>query len=208
MNEALKIAAYVLVGGKSKRFGSPKHLATIDGVTLLDRILDVLPRDWPVTLVGQRDTEWEAFATRKILDQFPNGGPARAVETVLNDAGGRGANWAFITSCDVLDLTERHCELLADHTSHGFENVDAILFEAPAESAKAKRLEPFPGCYRADVARSFSSLPDDRSGSGVYSMQNVFRTLMNPQCISLGGLGRLHQANDMSAIEEWRDRSF
>lgn len=85
-----RLAVVVLAGGESRRFGSDKLAARLDGRSLLDRALDGLPADATVSVVGP-----ERPLTRSVTflrEQPPGGGPAAGLVTGLVWALGTGAD--------------------------------------------------------------------------------------------------------------------
>ena len=69
--------ALVLCGGGSRRMGSDKTTATLGGATVLDHLLDGLPADWPLVVVGpERPTR---RAVRWTRESPAGGGPVAAV---------------------------------------------------------------------------------------------------------------------------------
>lgn len=77
---AAQIAAIVLAGGRSRRFGSDKLAAPLGERTLLESAISELPADWLVVLVGP-DRELSAAVIEKrrltwVREDPPGGGPA------------------------------------------------------------------------------------------------------------------------------------
>ena len=76
------VAAVVLCGGTSRRFGGvDKTAQTLGSGTVLDSLLDALPPDWPVTCVGvPRPTVRPVSWTR---EDPPLGGPVAGIAAGL-----------------------------------------------------------------------------------------------------------------------------
>lgn len=73
----MSVTAIVLAGGRSRRFGSDKLAADLNGTTVLDRLLAGLPAFWPIVLVGPcrtvcREVTW-------VRESPPGGGPLAGV---------------------------------------------------------------------------------------------------------------------------------
>lgn len=88
MAEAV-IAAVVLAGGTSRRFGTDKLAAEIDGRSLLDRAVSGLPADWLVIIVGPERPLGRAC--RFVREDPPGGGPGAALITGVTEAALAGA---------------------------------------------------------------------------------------------------------------------
>ncbi len=84
------VAAVVLAGGTSRRFGSDKLAAAVDGQTLLARAVSGLPADWTVIVVGpQRSVSRPVTVVR----EEPSGaGPAAGLVAGASAAVAAGAS--------------------------------------------------------------------------------------------------------------------
>ena len=82
----MKVALIVLAGGKNRRFGRNKALATIGGISLIERVVERLkPQTSQVLIVTSR--EWPDFpVTCKaeiLADVYPDKGPLGGIYTGL-----------------------------------------------------------------------------------------------------------------------------
>ena len=87
-----RLAAVVLAGGESRRFGGDKLAADIDGRSLLDHALDQLPSDARTAVVGPVRTLGRAVTF--LREDPPGGGPAAALVT--------GLLWALELGAEVI----------------------------------------------------------------------------------------------------------
>ena len=83
------LAAVVLAGGASRRFGADKLAAEITGRPLLEHALDGLPADTTVAVVGPTRTLSRSVTV--LREEPPGGGPAAGLITGLIWALGTGA---------------------------------------------------------------------------------------------------------------------
>lgn len=84
------LAVIVLAGGESRRFGSDKLVAVLDGRTLLDHALDGIPAGAMVAVVGPERPLSRAVTF--LREDPPGGGPAAGLITGLRWALGRHAS--------------------------------------------------------------------------------------------------------------------
>ncbi len=79
-----QVAAVVLAGGESRRFGTDKLAAVVDGLRLLDRAIEALPAEVTLIIVGpERPTRRPATFVR---EDPVGGGPAAALVAGLRHA--------------------------------------------------------------------------------------------------------------------------
>lgn len=152
------VAAVVLAGGASRRFGSDKLLAPLDGVPLLERTISSIPADWLLVLVGpQRRLPAELVAGRRLLEvreDPPGGGPAAGLVTGIAAALAAAATVVVTVPGDTPDggvaaqqLTEA---LLEPGPASAIVGVDAAGVEQPLQfAADAATLRPL--AARTDV---------------------------------------------------------
>lgn len=137
MSVAGPVAAVVLAGGASRRFGSDKLEASLDGVRLLERVLAGLPADIEVVVVGPpRDLQ---RAVRFVREDPPGGGPAAAMVTGLRSALSTGATHVVVLPGDAPaagdTATHLLSVLLCSSGASAVVGTDASGFDQPLQLA-------------------------------------------------------------------------
>jgi molybdopterin-guanine dinucleotide biosynthesis protein A len=138
----------VVCGGASRRFGSDKALALVDGTTLLERTLGVLEQRcahvFAATGVAPRYTGLLAGRAQIVLDRAPDIGPLAGLEAALTAAARvPGATHLVAVACDLPNLDAATLDrLVAGARSSG---AHAVLWrDAGGE-------HPLLACYRIDA---------------------------------------------------------
>jgi len=94
--------AAVLAGGASRRFGSPKALAPVDGVPLIRRVVDALARVVPdPVLITATPELFPGEALRSRPDAVPGGGALAGVHAALLWAVEEERPGALVVACDM-----------------------------------------------------------------------------------------------------------
>jgi molybdenum cofactor guanylyltransferase len=159
MNAPSRPAAVVLAGGRSSRFGMPKHAAPFLGKPMLRWILEAVePLASEVIVMGAygvRLAEYHAGPhVRVISDPEPYPGPLAALTRGLEATG---ADLAFALSCDAPLLQSALLQNLADRIGEHDAIVPRIGGLAQPLCA-VYRVEPTILGFRASLARRGSSL--------------------------------------------------
>jgi molybdopterin-guanine dinucleotide biosynthesis protein A len=118
-----KILGAVLAGGQSRRFGSDKALADIDGQPMLDCVVAALtPQVEMVVICGR---EWPGLVS---LADRPSGGagPLAGLNAALHHAAGVGYAGVLAVPMDVLPLPADLRERLAGQGAAVFTRQHAI----------------------------------------------------------------------------------
>ncbi|HUG82017.1 MAG TPA: molybdenum cofactor guanylyltransferase [Bryobacterales bacterium] len=135
----MPVAGYVLVGGKSSRFGRDKALLEFDGVPLAVRIAGRMrPVVEGVTLVGSPE-KYRALGLRVIPDAVTDFGPLGGMLAALEDSA---SEWNLLAACDMPELTTQFFSFLAARTA-GCEDDVILPYDADG------RPEPLCGVYRS-----------------------------------------------------------
>lgn len=154
----MEFEGFVLVGGRSSRFGSDKAMARWRGRPLLEypvrllRDLGAVPR-----LVGPDPTRYAGFSHAFVLGERPGRGPVEGLRAALRAAA---APRILVLPVDMPALTASLCR---------------VLLALPADRAgclvSEDRVHPFPGVYPRIALAALTALPE---GS---SMQAALRAL-------------------------------
>jgi molybdopterin-guanine dinucleotide biosynthesis protein A len=143
--QRLPLAA-ILAGGASRRFGSDKALAEVDGRPLIERVRDALLAAVPDPVLITADPErflWLGLASRP--DAAPGGGPLAGIHAALLWSRERGRRGALVVACDLPFL---HPELLRRLAWRALEGGGAA---AVAPEGPDGRMEPLCAWYSEDA---------------------------------------------------------
>ena len=98
MNHSRKIpiSAFILIGGKSERFGSEKWRANINGKSVLDRIWDACMHFEERVVIGKEKPK--NFKKPFICDQLEIQAPINGLYTAIQHSE---HDWIQLVSCDI-----------------------------------------------------------------------------------------------------------
>ena len=121
MNQPTKIpaTATILIGGESRRFGSPKWEAIIDGIKLIDRTWDLCEIFESRFVVGKEKPDSISYSF--IKDELDLQAPINGIYTALKYSK---TDWVFLLSCDLPLIDSKVFEKLWESKS---ENCDAVV---------------------------------------------------------------------------------
>lgn len=130
-------SGYVLVGGQSSRFGSPKALHLLNGRAMALRVAEALAsRVTAVTLVGDPDL-YAVLGMPVIADRIKRAGPLAGIVAALHHSPQR---WCIVAACDMPFVSAGLVEQLL--SAAGAAGVDAIIPQTPDG-----RLQPLFAAY-------------------------------------------------------------
>jgi molybdopterin-guanine dinucleotide biosynthesis protein A len=128
----------VLTGGTSERFGSDKSQALINGKTLIARILDSIPSEFEVIIVGQ-DPHIESSTYACVQEEPLGGGPVAGFKAGLQICDSELAlllatdmPFAIAKVINLLNLMKSHDEALMYVDAEGFQQPLAALYRVEA----------------------------------------------------------------------------
>jgi len=130
-----KMTGIILAGGKNSRMGTKKSFLTIDGVRLIDKILDVYQGIFAEIIIVTNDplAYTEFFATTVVTDIYKEKGALGGIYTGLFFAS---HDYSFVAACDmpflskdfIIYLTEQvdKYDIVVPQLSDGFQPLHAV----------------------------------------------------------------------------------
>ena len=143
----------LLVGGASRRFGSPKALARLDGETLAERVWGVLGEACDERIAVGKAADALALPFPVVDDGCDVRAPIAGVIAGLRAA-----------SNDVCVFVPVDCPFIAPHT------VQILAAEAPSSVPSG----PLPGAYRRDILPRL----EDKLARGEYTLRDLTATVV------------------------------
>ena len=92
----INASAFILIGGMSRRFGSPKWKAVLNNVKLIDQIWEMCHEFENRFVIGKREPKDLSYPF--IADTFDIQTPLNGIHTALLNSK---QDWSFIISCDL-----------------------------------------------------------------------------------------------------------
>jgi molybdopterin-guanine dinucleotide biosynthesis protein A len=183
--------AYILIGGRSSRFGRDKAMVEFDGKTLAQRayatVSTALP-DSRTTFVAANEAQFAIAAAlaggRFIFDLIPDRGPLSGLHAALADTQ---KPWIFVLACDYPFMTVEFVRFLANNVTddHG-----SVVPEQPDG-----RLQPLCAFYKKSIAASLIEEMIQRPRA-TPSMHDVVSQL-DPLIVKPSEYGHLDGSADM-----------
>jgi len=157
-----RLPVYVLAGGRSRRYGSDKARAELEGVPLLVRVADTLrPLASSVTVVAALAGQYADLGLRTIGDRVTGCGPIGGLLTAVEDSA--ASDWIIISACDWLGLRLEWVSTLMARRRPGAE---AVVY-------RSAQYEPLLGLYH----RSIRPVLRRRIDAQRFKMQDLLREI-------------------------------
>ncbi len=132
----------VLAGGASRRFGTPKALAPVEGVRLVDRVLEALFAAVPDVIVSTNEPDLFAdLGLTMRMDDVFGFGPLGGVLTALRSAAEYGRGGALIVACDLPWVSAELLRTIAARAA--YTSADAVV----PEGGGRRGIEPLCAWY-------------------------------------------------------------
>lgn len=116
----MDVTGVVLAGGRNSRMGRPKALLKVDGLTIIERVLDAVKQvAREVLVVSNEEHIYSSLGYPVIGDLYPGKGPLGGIYTGLCQAN---QHWILVAACDMPFLSGNVANALLDRRS-GFDLV-------------------------------------------------------------------------------------
>lgn len=135
----------ILAGGASRRFGTPKALATVGGQRIVDRVLNALAAVVPEVAVSANDPGlYDDLDIDVLPDRYGGVGPLAGIHAALLHAVERGWPGALVVACDLPYVTAEVLRLIVRRAQASA--ADAVV----PESHDRHGVEPLCAFYSVD----------------------------------------------------------
>jgi len=195
---SLRLGA-ILAGGKSRRFGSPKALAMMGGVTLVERVARPLREAGarPVLITGPHLPDLGHLLPCR-SDLRPGLGPLSGLHTALVWAGELGLTGTLCVACDMPFLS---ADLLRRIAERGEASHDTVIVP---ESGGPRDIEPLCAWYPTSAASVVAKLLESDTRTMAHLLTELrLEVLPLAEVATFGDPARLF--HNVNTIED-RDR--
>lgn len=154
----MQVTTIILAGGKSKRMGTDKALLELDGITLLERAINLCKPFSSELLISSNHQSHATFGYPVIEDEIKNCGPMGGIYSCLK---GSKSDWNLVLSVDAAFVDQYFLEFLFSNTG----DFDTVV------PFTEKGAEPLIALYNKGI------LPviENQLKSGDYRMQNLLK---------------------------------
>ncbi len=211
MTDATGPLGAVLAGGESRRFGSPKALARVGGVRIIDRVVAALEAVAPALVLSANEPDlFDDLALPALPDERPGLGPLAGIYTTLLRAREAGRPGIIAVACD---MPFPSVALLRRLKSDAFEPVDDPPDVVVPASAGRRGIEPLFAAYRTSCLPAIDAALEagDRRMIGFHERVRVrtipldeVRRLCDPEraFLNVNTPGELERAESMARSDE------
>lgn len=135
----MRVAAFVLAGGMSRRMGRDKAFLPRSGTTMIQHVAaQALEAAGNVAIVGRPDA-YKSLGLPVLDEEFPGCGPLSGIETALRESDD---GWALVLACDMPGVTADWLRLLIARTETS--TADAVV-----TAGEHGEIEPLCALYHA-----------------------------------------------------------
>ena len=136
-----KIPAYILAGGDSKRFGENKALFEFEGMSLIERMLNLVkPLVTSVNIVAKDDRDYQHLDANILLDSLELQTPLAGILRGLEDTD----DWGLFLACDLPNMNSDIISRLLNSLNDSYEKEGIKAIVAVTSDSE---LQPLVACY-------------------------------------------------------------
>lgn len=179
----MTITPYILIGGRSSRFGSDKATFELNGETLAARAARIGEEAFPgseARFVSK--TNGTTIGRRMIADLYPDRGAAGAIHAALADAP---TPWIFVVACDLPLVTAEFVVKLSEY----IDGTSGCIVPVQPDG----RWQPLCAFYRVDMCLPI--LETAISGEGPYPSLRSIAEKVEPRIVEFAEYSKLADAS-------------
>ena len=163
-DEAGTGSALILAGGRSRRFGSNKAFAEINGKPLIRIIIEQLETAFDAILISAENSdEYKSFEKKVCADLIKDSGPIAGIHSGLLNAG---SEYVFVTACDMPRISIPLIKLMRKKIIE--KQPDAVVL------SREGFLEPFHGFYSRRLIPLIKETAE-KDSAGIFSFLKQIR---------------------------------
>lgn len=151
--------AYILTGGKSRRFLSDKSVSKLNNRTLTEILYEKLSSLAKETFIVGKKSSVHPFPF--VEDKFPVQCALNGIMTALNHSD---TEWSFIVSCDIPLIEKQTIQLISDNIQPDLDTVIPLVRNTP---------QPICSFYRFSSLSSFNKSFHQKD----YRLRNIINNL-------------------------------
>lgn len=201
MSERNGILGAVLAGGRSRRYGSPKALARVGGVRLIERAVQAVAAAADCTVIVASEQEPYGYLGLPVRgDERPDTGPLGGIHAAVRWARMDGFAAALVVACDMPFVPAGLLRELASH-------VGPAAVSVPASPSR-RGLEPLCAAYGTECLAAIESALDRGDRSVISFFEAVDVRILPLQAVSRWGdpsrlFYNVNRPQDRRRAERW-----
>lgn len=184
---------YILAGGQSRRFGSDKARAVLNGTPLIQRIAHQLaPIAEQITVVADTPDKYQDLGLCTIADTLPDRGPLGGLaRALLHMREQTQTDWLLLVPCDWLNP---EVELIEPLFAHACESNQAVVY-------KQDQWQPLPGLYHRTIAPTV----EQHLAHGQRAVWRLLADLPQVATVRDEAAAQIRQANTPTELAQFDD---
>lgn len=201
MSERDGILGAVLAGGRSRRYGSPKALAQVGGVRLIERAVRAVAAAADRTVIVASEQEPYGYLGLPVRgDERPDAGPLGGIHAAVRWAWMDGFAAALVVACDMPFVPAGLLRELASH-------VGPAVVSVPASPGR-RGLEPLCAAYGTECLAAIESALDRGDRSVISFFEAVDVRILPLEAVSRWGdpsrlFYNVNRPQDRQRAERW-----